>query len=58
MMGKYYIDRNFISTDIYILEFRTSSTYKKDKTKGIELSDRELKELILKERAKDKIITR
>ena len=56
MTGRYYIDRGLLSTDIYILEYRTPSriTGKMDKTKGIELSDKELKELILKEKADGK----
>lgn len=53
-MGRYYIDRGLYSTDIYILDFKSKSKYEKHRATGIEISDKELKELILKERADGK----
>jgi len=52
-MGRYYITRTFFSTNIYILDFMKSAK-EFEGAKGIELSDKELKELILKERADGK----
>lgn len=53
-MGRYYIDRGLYSTDIYILDFKSRSKHERFRTKGVEISDKELKELILKERADGK----
>ena len=50
-MGRYYIDRGLYSTTIHILDFKPKSKCKRFKTEGIELSDKELKKLILQERA-------
>lgn len=49
-MGRYYIDRGLYSTTIYILDFKPKSEYEKYRTIGVEISDKELKKLILKER--------
>lgn len=53
-MGRYYIDRQIFSTDIYILDFRIKSKYGMNNTEGIEISDKELKKLILEEKANGK----
>ncbi|MCI8470679.1 MAG: hypothetical protein HFJ35_04235 [Clostridia bacterium] len=53
-MGRYYIDKKLWSTDIYILDVIPRSQYKRFKTTGIEISDRELKKLIIEEEAKGK----
>ncbi len=50
-MGRYYINRGLYSTTIYILDFKPKSKYEKYRTTGVEISDKELKKLILQERA-------
>lgn len=46
-MGLYYIDRKLFATDIYILECRDLTEI--EAMRKVELSDKELKEFILKE---------
>lgn len=48
-MGLYYIDRKLFATDIYILECRDLTEI--ESMRKVELSDKELKEFILKEEA-------
>lgn len=50
-MGRYYIDRKLWTTNIYILDVLPKLQYKRFKTEGVEISDTELKKLILKEEA-------
>ena len=48
-MGLYYIDRKLFATDIYILECRDLTEI--EAMRKVELEDKEVKDLILKERA-------
>ena len=49
-MGRYYIIRTLFSIDIYILDYMKPAK-EFEGAKGIVLTDRELKEMILQERA-------
>lgn len=51
-MGRYYINRTLFSTDIYIYDYKKIKVPKIGKMSGIELTDKELKEIIISERAK------
>ncbi len=50
-MGKYCINRNLFSTDIYILDYAVKGRKDIDQLKVVEINNKDLKELILKERA-------
>lgn len=53
-MGLYYIDRKLFTTDIYILEGRDLTEI--ETMRKVELEDKEVKDLILKERADGRMV--